>query len=194
MISAGSLRAGCLALLVCLSASCANTPGAHDRSGFLDAAQAVPGLRRIADVVHAAGARISAQIGHAGPVAAATGRRGLAPSRTFSPMAFRFTRPIDEAGIARVVGDFASAARLLADAGFDWVLLDTEHSPDHVPVGTTVDPAMDVTMEWPSPRVDAEARRPQRRRGRRGGRRNRPGGANGTRGPRDGGDAPKGDQ
>jgi cell fate regulator YaaT (PSP1 superfamily) len=72
--------------------------------------------------------------------------------------------------------------------------LDTEHSPDHVAVGTTVDPAMDVTMEWPSPRGDAEARRPQRRRGRRGGRRNRPGGANGTRGPRDGGDAPKGDQ
>src|SRR6478752_10280096 len=72
--------------------------------------------------------------------------------------------------------------------------LDTEHSPDHLAVGTTVDPAMDVTMEWPSPRADAEARRPQRRRGRRGGRRNRPGGANGARGPRDGGEAPKGDQ
>jgi hypothetical protein len=72
--------------------------------------------------------------------------------------------------------------------------LDTEHSPDHMGVGTTVDPAMDVTLEWPSPHVDGEARRPQRRRGRRGGRRNRPGGANGPRGPRDGGDAPKGDQ
>ena len=72
--------------------------------------------------------------------------------------------------------------------------LDTEHSPDHMGVGTTADPAMDVTLEWPSPRVDGEARRPQRRRGRRGGRRNRPGGANGPRGPREGGDAPKGDQ
>jgi cell fate regulator YaaT (PSP1 superfamily) len=72
--------------------------------------------------------------------------------------------------------------------------LDTEHSPDHLAVGTAVDPAMDVTLEWPSPRVDAEGRRPQRRRGRRGGRRNRPGGANGARGPRDGGDGPKGDQ
>src|SRR3954447_16401160 len=66
--------------------------------------------------------------------------------------------------------------------------LDTEHSPAHVAVGTTVDPAMDVALECPSPRGDAEARRPQRRRGRRGGRRNRPGGANGPRGPRDGGD------
>jgi cell fate regulator YaaT (PSP1 superfamily) len=72
--------------------------------------------------------------------------------------------------------------------------LDTEHSPDHLAVGTAVDPAMDVTLEWPSPRVDAEGRRPQRRRGRRGGRRNWPGGANGARGPRDGGDGPKGDQ
>ena len=72
--------------------------------------------------------------------------------------------------------------------------LDTEHSPDHVAVGTTVDPAMDVTLEWPSPRDDTEARRPQRRRGRRGGRRNRPGGTSGPRDPRDGGDAPKGDQ
>jgi cell fate regulator YaaT (PSP1 superfamily) len=72
--------------------------------------------------------------------------------------------------------------------------LDTEHSPDHLAVGTAVDPAMDVTLVGPSPRVDAEGRRPQRRRGRRGGRRNRPGGANGARGPRDGGDGPKGDQ
>jgi cell fate regulator YaaT (PSP1 superfamily) len=72
--------------------------------------------------------------------------------------------------------------------------LDTEHSPDHVAIDTTIDPAMDVTVEWPTPRVDAEARRPQRRRGRRGGRRNRPGGANGPRGPRDGDGSPQGDQ
>ncbi|MBM4265525.1 MAG: NADH:flavin oxidoreductase [Deltaproteobacteria bacterium] len=90
--------------------------------------EAVPGLRRIADAVHAEGARISAQIGHAGPVAAATGRRGLAPSRMFSPMAFRFTRAIDEAGIARVVGAFASAAELLRDAGFDAVEVHLGHS------------------------------------------------------------------
>jgi 2,4-dienoyl-CoA reductase-like NADH-dependent reductase (Old Yellow Enzyme family) len=90
--------------------------------------EAVPGLRRIADAVHAEGARISAQIGHAGPVAAATGRRGLAPSRQFSPMAFRFTRAIDEDGIARVVRDFAAAARLLQDAGFDAVEVHLGHS------------------------------------------------------------------
>jgi hypothetical protein len=72
--------------------------------------------------------------------------------------------------------------------------LDTEHSPDHVAIGTTLDPAMDVTLEWPSPRTDAEGRRPQRRRGRRGGRRNRPGGGGGNRGPRDGDGSPQGAQ
>jgi hypothetical protein len=64
--------------------------------------------------------------------------------------------------------------------------LDTEHSPDHLAgIGAAIDPALDVTMEWPTPRVPQEARRPQRRRGRRGGRRNRPGGANGSPTPGD---------
>jgi cell fate regulator YaaT (PSP1 superfamily) len=64
--------------------------------------------------------------------------------------------------------------------------LDTEHSPDHVAgIGAAMDPALDVTMEWPAPRPPQEGRRPQRRRGRRGGRRNRPGGANGSRSPQD---------
>src|SRR5512134_3079801 len=47
---------------------------------------AIPGLRRLADAVHAEGAAVSAQIGHAGAVAAGTGRRGLSPSPIFSPL------------------------------------------------------------------------------------------------------------
>jgi cell fate regulator YaaT (PSP1 superfamily) len=73
--------------------------------------------------------------------------------------------------------------------------LDTEHSPDHLAgIGAAIDPALDVTMEWPAPRPQQEGRRPQRRRGRRGGRRNRPGGANGARGPQDDGAPSEGDQ
>ncbi|HEY8515964.1 MAG TPA: NADH:flavin oxidoreductase [Candidatus Binatia bacterium] len=89
---------------------------------------AVPGLRRLADAVHSEGAAISAQIGHAGPVAAATGRRGLAPSRQFSPLAMRFTRAVDERDIERIVRDFASAASLLRDAGFDAIEVHLGHS------------------------------------------------------------------
>jgi 2,4-dienoyl-CoA reductase-like NADH-dependent reductase (Old Yellow Enzyme family) len=89
--------------------------------------QAVPGLRKLADAVHAEGALVSAQMGHAGPVAAGAGRKGLAPSRSFSPMAVRFTRAATDDDLARVVGDFAAGARVLADAGFDAVEIHMGH-------------------------------------------------------------------
>ena len=72
--------------------------------------------------------------------------------------------------------------------------LDTEHSPDHLTgIGAAIDPSLDVTMEWPTPRPAPDGRRPQRRRGRRGGRRNRPGGGEGTRAPEDEGAPSEGD-
>ena len=89
---------------------------------------AAPGLRRLADAVHAEGAAISAQIGHAGPVAAGTGRKGLAPSRIFSAMALRFTAAVSEHDIARITNDFAAAARILRDAGFDAIEVHLGHS------------------------------------------------------------------
>ena len=89
---------------------------------------AAPGLRKLADAVHAEGAAISAQIGHAGPVAAGTGRKGLAPSRIFNAMALRFTAAIDERDMARITQDFVQAARILQDAGFDALELHLGHN------------------------------------------------------------------
>lgn len=90
--------------------------------------EAVPGLRKLADAVHGEGAAISAQIGHAGPVAAGTGHTGLAPSRIFSPMALKFTKAVTEYDIGRITRDFADGARLLQDAGFDAVEVHLGHS------------------------------------------------------------------
>jgi 2,4-dienoyl-CoA reductase-like NADH-dependent reductase (Old Yellow Enzyme family) len=90
--------------------------------------EAVAGLRRLADAVHAEGAAVSAQIGHAGPVAAAPGSKGLAPSRIFSPLAMKFTKAVDDDDIARITRDFADAARLLQDAGFDAVEIHLGHN------------------------------------------------------------------
>lgn len=90
--------------------------------------EAVPGLRRLADAVHAEGAAVSAQIGHAGPVASGTGRTGLAPSRIFSPMAMRFTKAVTDRDIERITRDFAEGARLLQQAGFDAVEVHLGHS------------------------------------------------------------------
>ena len=90
--------------------------------------EAVPGLARLAAAVHTEGAAIAAQIGHAGPVAAATRRPGLSPSRVFTPMAMRFTTAVTDEDIARITADFASAAGLLRDAGFDAVEVHLGHN------------------------------------------------------------------
>jgi 2,4-dienoyl-CoA reductase-like NADH-dependent reductase (Old Yellow Enzyme family) len=90
--------------------------------------EAVPGLARLVDAVHAEGAAASAQIGHAGPVAAGTGRTGLAPSRTFSAAAMRFTRAVDENDIERIIQAFGRSTGLLRDAGFDAVEVHLGHN------------------------------------------------------------------
>jgi 2,4-dienoyl-CoA reductase-like NADH-dependent reductase (Old Yellow Enzyme family) len=87
----------------------------------------VPGLRRLADAVHNEGAAVSAQIGHAGAVAAGTGHRGLSPSPIFSPLAMRRTRAASGSDIARITTDFANAARIIADGGFDAVEVHLGH-------------------------------------------------------------------
>jgi len=90
--------------------------------------EAAPGLRQLADAVHAEGAAVSAQLGHAGPVAAGTGHKALSASRTFNPMALRFTTEITEHDITRVITAFAEAAATVQDAGFDAVELHLGHS------------------------------------------------------------------
>ena len=89
--------------------------------------EAVAGMQQIADVVHAEGAAISAQIGHAGAVAAATGVRGVGPSRIFSRLAMRRTRAATAADITRITQEFADAARVVADGGFDAVEIHLGH-------------------------------------------------------------------
>ena len=87
----------------------------------------VPGLRRLADSVHAEGAAISAQIGHAGAVAAAAGLRAVAPSRIFSPLAMKYTLEATGADLRRIRRDFVAGARRLERAGFDAVEIHLGH-------------------------------------------------------------------
>ncbi|MEZ4353423.1 MAG: NADH:flavin oxidoreductase [Myxococcota bacterium] len=89
--------------------------------------ESVPGLRRLADAVHAEGAAVSAQIGHAGAVAAGVGLPAIGPSRIFSPLAMKRTREASVADIRRIVGDFAAATRRLREAGFDAVEVHLGH-------------------------------------------------------------------
>ena len=121
-------------------------------------AEAEPGLRRIADAVHAEGAAISAQIGHAGPVAAGTGRKGLAPSRMYSPMAMKFTQAVTAADIDRITADFAAAAKRLQDAGFDCVEIHLGH---HYLLSSFLSPGLNKRTDRFGGSVEARAEFPR---------------------------------
>lgn len=91
---------------------------------------AVPGLRRLTEAVHAEGAAVSAQIGHAGPVSHFRTRRGraLAPVRLFNPVGLKFARKATRADVDDVVAAHGEAARIAVDAGFDAVEIHLGHN------------------------------------------------------------------
>lgn len=92
--------------------------------------EAMPGLRKLTEAVHAEGAAVSAQIGHAGPVAngKVNKARCLAPSRFFQPQAMQFAKVATHADIERVIADHARAARMAIEAGFDAVEVHLGHT------------------------------------------------------------------
>jgi 2,4-dienoyl-CoA reductase-like NADH-dependent reductase (Old Yellow Enzyme family) len=91
--------------------------------------EASPGLSRLADTVHREGAAASLQVGHCGYFASSSviGGRPMGASRLFNTYGLSFARPASEEDLARVVADFASAARLARDAGMDAVELHFGH-------------------------------------------------------------------
>jgi 2,4-dienoyl-CoA reductase-like NADH-dependent reductase (Old Yellow Enzyme family) len=111
-------------------AYCAVAPeGRTDRHCVLLNEETKPGLRRLTEAVHAEGAAVAAQIGHAGPVAnsRSNGAPALSPSGGFTAMGSRL-RAIDEAGIARVTEDYGRAALVAVDAGFDSLEIHIGHN------------------------------------------------------------------
>jgi 2,4-dienoyl-CoA reductase-like NADH-dependent reductase (Old Yellow Enzyme family) len=92
--------------------------------------EAVPGLRRLTEAIHAEGAAASAQIAHAGPVAdaAANGATTLAPMRFLHPVANQFTKEATRDDIDEVMAAHATATRLAIDAGFDAVEIHLGHN------------------------------------------------------------------
>jgi 2,4-dienoyl-CoA reductase-like NADH-dependent reductase (Old Yellow Enzyme family) len=86
---------------------------------------AADGLAAISAAVHAEGARISAQLGHAGAVGTIRKRYlGPSPGRT---IAGTRVEAVSLAELDDIVGQFARGARMLTDAGFDAVELHFGH-------------------------------------------------------------------
>ena len=112
-------------------AYCAVSQGGRtDDSALWMRPAAVPGLRRLTEAVHAQGVAVSAQIGHAGPVADARSNKAtaLAPGRFFNPLSMRFARHATRADIADAIAAHARATRYAIDAGFDAVEIHLGHN------------------------------------------------------------------
>jgi 2,4-dienoyl-CoA reductase-like NADH-dependent reductase (Old Yellow Enzyme family) len=112
-------------------AYCAVTPDgrtAPDQILWTD--EAMPGLRALTDAVHDEGAAISAQIGHAGPVAdpRGNGLPALSPSTRFPNMSGGVSRRAKVADIDRITRAHADAATRAVEAGFDAVEVHLGHS------------------------------------------------------------------
>jgi 2,4-dienoyl-CoA reductase-like NADH-dependent reductase (Old Yellow Enzyme family) len=83
--------------------------------------EALPGLRKLVDAVHAEGAAVQAQVGHAGPVAngRSNGVKALAASGLPSPMSMQWIRKARPDDMDRLVKDYVAGVELLIEAGFD---------------------------------------------------------------------------
>ncbi|MEX2555339.1 MAG: NADH:flavin oxidoreductase [Actinomycetota bacterium] len=103
--------------------------GSTDGHQIVLRTEALEGLRKLTDAIHAEGAAACAQIGHAGPVANPDGTKSpaLAPSRFMTPI-LRRTRAMTDADFVRVGDDFARGARILSEAGFDAVEVHLGHN------------------------------------------------------------------
>lgn len=103
-------------------AYCSVSPdGRSYASQLVMSREIVPALRRLTDAVHAEGAAASIQLGHCGDFSnkKVIGGRPLGPSARLVLYGRVRSRAIDRDGMERVRDDFASAAVLAREAGFD---------------------------------------------------------------------------
>jgi 2,4-dienoyl-CoA reductase-like NADH-dependent reductase (Old Yellow Enzyme family) len=103
--------------------------GRTDRHCVLLGSDIVDDLRRVTDAVHAEGAAVSAQLGHAGPVANGRSNRAasLAPSRGVSALG-NVMKEASEADIVRITDDYRRGATILEAAGFDAIEIHLGHN------------------------------------------------------------------
>lgn len=92
--------------------------------------EALPGLQRLTDAVHATGAKISAQIGHAGPVADSRSNRApsLAPSKRFNYQKMGFDQAATLDDIKRILRQHGEAADMAVQVGFDCIEVHLGHN------------------------------------------------------------------
>jgi 2,4-dienoyl-CoA reductase-like NADH-dependent reductase (Old Yellow Enzyme family) len=103
--------------------------GRTDRHCIQLDGSSLPGLSRLTGAVHDAGAAVSAQVGHAGPVANARSNRApaLAPSRRLGASG-AVARALSDHDIERITEDYRRGAAVAVEAGFDCIEVHIGHN------------------------------------------------------------------
>ncbi len=112
-------------------AYCAVAPeGRTDRHQIWMRPDAVAGLERLTEAIHGEGAKAAAQLGHAGPVANSVSNRkkALGPGRIPAPMGMSLTQKVTADDIKDLTKQFAAAARIAVDVGFDGLEIHCGHN------------------------------------------------------------------
>jgi 2,4-dienoyl-CoA reductase-like NADH-dependent reductase (Old Yellow Enzyme family) len=89
----------------------------------------IPGLRKLADVIHRNGSRAAMQINHAGSAAQkdVTGTIPLAPSAVANPRRGDMPREMSRTEMSDIVTAFKNASRRVKESGFDAVEIHSAH-------------------------------------------------------------------
>ncbi|WP_132992326.1 NADH:flavin oxidoreductase [Gordonia zhaorongruii] len=112
-------------------AYCAVAPeGRTDRHQIWMRPEAMDGLEQLTAAIHSEGALAAAQLGHAGAVANSVSNRkaALGPGRIPAPMGMSLTHKVDSDDIARITRNFAEAAKIAVDCGFDGLEVHCGHN------------------------------------------------------------------
>jgi len=90
---------------------------------------AIPGLAKLAEVIHRNGSKAAMQINHAGSAALkeVMGTTPLAPSAVMNPRRGDIPREITRKGIGDIVNAFKDASRRVREAGFDAAEIHSAH-------------------------------------------------------------------
>jgi len=89
----------------------------------------VPDLMKLTQAAHEAGSKASIQLGHCGYFASKSviGKNPIGPSRMFNTYGLSYCSAMDANEIGRVIFDFAKAALLARECGFDAVEIHAGH-------------------------------------------------------------------
>ena len=120
----------------------------------------VPDLTRLTDAVHAEGAAVSAQLGHAGLVGSARSKTPtIAPSTRFSAPAMGRVKGATHAQLDEIAEQFAAAARVAVAAGFDAVEIHVGHN---YLLSSFMSPNLNTRTDEYGGSIDNRARFPRR--------------------------------